>query len=71
MYEPNLKDAIAWNNTYEKWVFVMDLCTDANENVSLTERPNATEYRVDQVEEAFTCLLAGRFSNLIEAPKGD
>ena len=57
MYKPNLKDAKEWSGTYEKWSFVMNLCTDANENVSLTDRPSATERRVEQVEKAFSNLL--------------
>ena len=57
MYKPNLKDAKEWSSTYEKWAFVMDLCAGANEDVCLTDRPSATERRVEQVEKAFSNLL--------------
>ena len=63
MYEPNKSDAIAWNNTPERWTFIVDLCAEAGELGHISIQ------RVDQVEEAFTCLLAGRFSNLIKGGK--
>jgi len=51
MYEPNRKDAIAWNNTPAQWTFIVDLCAEAGELGHISIQ------RVDQVEEAFTCLL--------------